>query len=90
MDLTLDLGLVNYKADSLQAFHGKKELLTSKHTDRIEADIISRKCSVVSVREYMVHTRGIDRASNCCRFLHGLQGLCTDAEAFKVYSPQSI
>ena len=63
MDLTLDLVLVNSKADSLQAFHGKKELLTSKHTDEIDADTISQKCSVVSIKQYMVQARGTDRAS---------------------------
>ena len=63
------LVLVNSKADSLQAFHGKRELLTSRHTDVIGADIIEQKCSVMSIREYMVQVPGIDRAPQITTYL---------------------
>ena len=63
------LVLVNSKADSLQAFHGKRELLTSKHTDVIGADTIDQKCSVMSISEYIVQVPGINRAPQMSTYL---------------------
>ena len=54
---TWDLVLVGCKADSrLQVFHGEKELFMSKHTDFIDADTVSQKCTVMSISEFMVLT----------------------------------
>ena len=42
-----------------QDFHGKKEIFTSKHTDFVNAETVIGKCSVMSIDDYQVESRGV-------------------------------